>query len=105
MMLRKFRVMLEGSNVALVTRRWFRRRREQIGFYTTRFVAAEDEESAEALAVALVRAELSEKGLSAFQGDNIIVRREQLDELESFGEALVPGRGFTFFPASSTSRR
>jgi hypothetical protein len=76
----------------------FRRRREEVGFYTTRFVAAEDEESAEVLAVALVRAELSENGLSAFQGDNVILRREQLDELESFGEALVPGRGFTFFP-------
>ena len=93
--------MLEGGDVALVTRRWFRRRREEVGFYTTRYVIADDENSAEALAIALVRAELSEKGLSAFQGDNVLVRSEQLDELDSFGDALVPGRGFTFFLAKT----
>jgi hypothetical protein len=95
---RKFRVILEGANVALVSRRWLRRRRENVGFYTTRFVVAEDEESAEALAITLVRAELKERGLSAFSGEDVIVRRAEMEELVSFGDAIVPGAGFTFFP-------
>jgi integrase len=43
-----------------VTRRWFRRRRGDVGFYTTRYVVAEEEDPAEALAITLVRAELDE---------------------------------------------
>jgi hypothetical protein len=95
--MRKFRVMVEGGNVALVSRRWFRHRRENFGFHTARYVLAEDEESAEALAIAVVRAELKDHGLSAFQGDTVVVRRGGIDELSSFGDALVPGRGFAFF--------
>jgi hypothetical protein len=93
--------MLEGGNVALVSRRWFRQRRENYGFYTTRFVVAEDEASAEALAISLVRAELQEQNLSPFQGDRVLVRRKAIEELSSFGTARVPGGGFTFFPANT----
>ena len=99
--MRKFRVMLEGGNVALVSRRWFRRHRENCGFYTTRYVVADDEVCAETAAIALVRAELAEKNLSAFNGLTILVRRAAIDELSSFEDALVPGRGFTFFPEGS----
>jgi hypothetical protein len=73
--MRKFRVRLEGSNVARVSRRWFRRRRENVSFYTTRFVAA-DRQSAAAPAIALARAELKDKGLAAFDGDTVIARQE-----------------------------
>lgn len=97
----KYRVMVVGGNVAMVSRRWFRRRRENYGFYTTRFVVAEDEAGAEALAIALVRAELQEQKWPAFQGDTILVRREEIEELSSFGDSLVPGRGFAFFPEGS----
>jgi len=94
-------VTLEGGNVALVSRRWFRRRRENYGFFTTRYVVGEDEADAEARAIALVRAELAETKIAAFIGLTILVRRTEIDELSSFEEALVPGRGFTFFPEGS----
>ena len=96
--MKKFRVMLEGSNVALMTRRWFRRRRGNFGFYTVRYVEAEDEVSAKDVAIALVRAELKEQGLSAFQGEAVVVRSDRVEELASFGDAPAPGRGFSFFP-------
>lgn len=99
--MRKFRVMLEGRNVALLLRRWFRRRRENVGFFTTRLVSAEDETLAAQQAISLVRAELHESGMGAFQGDSIVVRCKQIEELSSFDDAEAPGRGFTFFPEGS----
>lgn len=99
--MKKFRVMLEGGNVALVSRRWFRRHQENYGFYTTRYVVGEDEADAEAQAIALVRAELAETNISAFNGLTILVRRAEIEELSSFEDALVPGGGFAFFPEGS----
>jgi hypothetical protein len=81
-----------------MTRRWFRQRRERVGFYTTRYVVAEDAESAVTLAIALARTELDEQGLAAFQVDSVVVRCEQVEELDSFDDAPAPGHGFTFFP-------
>jgi hypothetical protein len=99
--MKKFRVMLRGSNVGLVIRRWLRRRRENCGFYTTRWVVAADDAGAEASAIELVRAELSEQNLSAFDGDAIIVQAEEIEELSSFADTPVPGGGFAFFPAGA----
>jgi hypothetical protein len=49
-------------------------------------------------AIALVRAELEQENWTPFDGDTIVVRPHEIEELSSFGTALVPGRGFTLFP-------
>jgi hypothetical protein len=97
----KYCVILKGANVALVTRHWLRRRRENCGFYTTRCVVAEDEVAAEAVAIALVRAELKDSHMAAFEGDTIAVRLDSIREVSSFQDSAVPGGGFTFFRAGT----
>jgi hypothetical protein len=90
--------MLEGSDVALETRRWFRRRRARFGFFTTRFVLAFNSAAAADEAIALARAELDETNISAFTGDKIAIRAIEVEVLPASDEITRPGRGFTFFP-------
>jgi hypothetical protein len=97
-----YRVILHGGFVALTSRRfWLWRRRESVGFYTTRLVRAVNRASAEAQAIALVRAELAESQLEAFDRRPLAIDVERVDELESFGDSSAPGGGFTFYPEGS----
>jgi hypothetical protein len=95
-------VRLHGGHVALtVPWLWIFRRRGSYGFYTTRYVRAANRASAEAQAIALVRAELEEKELKPSNDRQVAIAVEEVSELDGFGDAVVPGAGFTFYPEGS----
>ena len=100
--LRHYRVIVRGGFVALTLRRfWFWRRRASVGFYTTRWVRAANGASAEAQAIALVRAELGEQQLEPFDHRPLVIDVDSVDELDNFGDRTSPGGGFTFYPEGS----
>jgi hypothetical protein len=97
-----WRVMLQGGHVGITEPRLiFWRRRRSYGFYTTRLVRAANRASAEAQAIALVRAELAEQQLDPFDVRPLSIVADEVVELADFGDALVPGGGFTFYPEGS----
>ena len=69
-----------------------------LGFFTTRFVEADDAEAAECLAVNLVRDELWDFVGPAQEGDSTPMM--SLDEISVIDDLPDdgPGRGFTWFP-------
>ncbi|MGC4115585.1 MAG: hypothetical protein QM765_13470 [Myxococcales bacterium] len=90
--MRYFRVLLEGSNLVMPIDGVPAR----CGFYTTRYVACEDEAQAEQLARELALRELAEEGFGS--GAEVVVVVEELVELVSFEGVKPPGKGFSFFP-------
>jgi len=70
------------------------------GFYTSRLVEAPDEETAELMAVDLLKAEYREV-LSNTKDDPPVVYVEEIVELESFGDNPVPGEGAAWYPEDS----
>jgi len=70
------------------------------GFYTNRSLKAENEESACATAMDLVRCEIQRYAISL---ENFELTVEEVFEVESFEDQLVPGRGFVFFPEGPES--
>lgn len=89
---RFFRFYFHGENVRLSVDGM----PEDCGFYTHRFVEADDEDSAERIALEILRRQLAEHGVEL--GYSLEV--EELAELESFDGISVPGEGFTFYPES-----
>jgi len=67
---------------------------QDYGFYTHRFVEAEDEATAEQVAFEIVRRQLADRGIER----GYALEVEELAELESFEGVSVPGEGFTFYP-------
>jgi len=66
------------------------------GFYTTRYIEASDMSVAETIAVDLIRSELNDVVLND-RSDPPVMFVKEIEELESFGNRLVPGSGFTWF--------
>jgi hypothetical protein len=64
----------------------------------TRLVSAGDEPLAAQRAITLVRAELHESGMDAFQGDSIVVRCKQIEERSSFDDARSSGTWVHILP-------
>ncbi len=92
-MTKKYSVMLEGRNIYLN-----RGRIERMGFFTTRWVEAISKDEAEKMAVELVNQELEALGIlrnSPEDPPTFVV--EKVREVDSFGDFIVPGKGFTFF--------
>ena len=72
------------------------------GFYTTRFVEAEDPEAAENVAVDLLRDDPKlRKGVRNDKTNAPMIYLEELEEMESFEGRPMPGTGYTFFPSES----
>jgi hypothetical protein len=94
-MMKKFRVMLEGRNFLFNSDEG----RKVMGFYTTRFVEAENPKEAENLSVELIKndSKLKDSVLNE-RSDPPEIYLESIDELESFGGNSVPGNGYTFYP-------
>lgn len=89
--MKKYRVVVEGSNYHTVVRD----KPQKLGFHTTRFIEAKDYITAKMKALELVVEEL----------DHIIFSNPEtapeidvslLIEVESFGNSDVPGTGFTW---------
>lgn len=91
----KYKAMLEGKNFLLdlegITQKY--------GFYTTRYVEANDPEEAELNAVKTIREDnqLTDT-VKNDQSDPPMIYLESLDELSSFEGVEIPGTGYTFYP-------
>lgn len=85
--------MIEGSNVFLNHGNI-----ERMGFFTTRWIEAKTGEDAEQMGLAHVRQELeSLSALCNSPADPPILSVVEVREVESFGDKIVPGKGFSLF--------
>jgi hypothetical protein len=92
--MRKFRVFVRGEHF-LINLDGERRR---VGFYTTRFVEAADENAAELAAIDLLRNDPQlVKGVLNERSDPPMMYAEEITELIDFEGCPVPGAGFAFF--------
>ncbi len=93
--MKKYRVFIRGENFLIDLDGV----EQKVGFYTTRFVEARGEEEAENAAIDLLRSDPKlVRGVRNQRDDTPMMYAEEIEEVESFGDFLVPGRGFTFFP-------
>ena len=75
---------------------------QKVGFYTTRFVEAEDEKAAEYAVMDMLRGDLKlVKGVLNERSDPPMMYAEEIEELKSFKGFPVPGTGFTFYSEGS----
>lgn len=89
--MRKYRIQIEGKNFLL------KEEYECSGFFTTRYVEQESEEKAIESAMNLIRDELK-FNVSKKSNKNPEMFVQEIVELESFGDANVPGSGFSWYP-------
>ena len=78
---------------------------QKLGFYTTVFIEAQDQESAELEAMELLRNDpkLSSGALNT-KLDSPMMFVEKSEELESFKGLNLPRTGFSFFPEEKEMR-
>jgi hypothetical protein len=93
--MKKYRVFLQGKNCLLN----IDDKTEKTGFYTTRFVEANDELEAENKSVELIRndPQLRQSVLNE-KGDPPIIYLEDIEEISDFDGINTPGAGYTFYP-------
>lgn len=95
--MKKYKVLVRGQNFLLDLNGQV----EKVGFYTTRFVEAENEGQAEDNAISMLRADskLCDVVLNP-QSDTPMLFVEEITQLDSFEGVGVPGAGFTFYRES-----
>jgi hypothetical protein len=93
----KYKVFVRGENF-LLNRNGIA---EKFGFYSTRFVEANNEEHAEETAIATLRDEptLRDAVLNE-KSDPPMMYVEDISQLDSFEDLNIPGTGFSFYPES-----
>lgn len=93
--MKKYKVFLQGKNFLIS----IDKKIQKYGFYTTRFVEANDEKEAENKSVDLIRddPELRQSVLND-KDDPPTIYMETIDELYDFNGTNVPGNGYTFYP-------
>jgi hypothetical protein len=90
--MKKYRVFMEGRNIALN----LDGETKCHGFFTARFLEAGSNEEAEAYALQMVNKELEGFMLNRKEDPPVIIV-EEVSQLESFDDHLVPGKGFTWY--------
>lgn len=96
--MKKYKVLVRGENFLINLDGV----KQKVGFYTTRFIEARDEEDAENAVMEMLRADPKLiKGVLNEKSDSPIMYAEEIEELESFEGCPVPGGGFAFYPAGS----
>jgi ribosomal protein S27AE len=96
-MMKKYRVMLEGRNFLLDIEGSVKK----YGFFTTRYVEAEDFQQAEMKAMQLIREDQVLKTATKNESSKPMIYLESITELESFEGLHLPGTGYSFFPDES----
>ena len=99
--MKNYSVLLHGKNFILK----FDEKPQRFGFYTTRFVRADDEREAEKIAVDLIRnsrdlkmAVLNEKN------DPPMIYLKEISEISFLTYRIrKPGKGFTFYPEDESN--
>ena len=90
--MRKYKVTVEGVNFLIKVDTEI----TKLGFFTTRFVEAQDEHAAENQTMDMLRVELKTL-VENDKADSPMMFVEEIEELQSFGEFKVPGTGFTWY--------
>ena len=86
--------MLEGKNILLN----HEGNLVKHGFFTTRYVEAENTKKAELAAIALVKNDSSfSKAIQNDSSSEPIIYLEELNEIESFKDINTPGTGYSFY--------
>jgi len=91
--MKKYSVIVKGTNVYLN-----RGQIERMGFFANRWFEATSKQEAEELAIKDVRRELiAREILFNSPEDPPVLTVEKTQEVDSFGDNIVPGKGFTFY--------
>ncbi len=85
--------MLEAKNILLSVDSQLKK----YGFFTTRYIEAESAFIAKEVSIELVRSQLEHFILNK-SVDEVLLEIESVTELVSFGDNLVPGKGFSWYP-------
>lgn len=92
--MKKFRVFIRGENFLINLDGV----EQKLGFYTTRYVEAHDEEAAEYLVMDMLRDDPKlAKGVLNDKADSPMMYAEEVEELASFEGRPFPGTGFAFY--------
>lgn len=91
--MRKYKVMVEGVNFLIRVENDI----EKLGFFTTRFVEAKDEQEAENLAMDILRRELKTL-VQNEESDTPMMFVETIEEIDSLPDPDRPGTGFAWYP-------
>jgi hypothetical protein len=93
--MKKFRVFVRGENFLINLDEV----EQKIGFYTTRYVEAQNEEAAEYAVIDMLRGDPKlSKGVLNDETDPPIMYAEEVEEIDSFQGLPLPGTGFAFYP-------
>ena len=92
--MKKFSVLIHGRNFLIR----LDKKIERLGFYTTRYVEAEDSALAEFKAVELIQndKELNQNVINTSENPPMLYA-EEISEIESFGDINPPGGGYSFY--------
>lgn len=94
--MKKFRVFVRGENFLINLDGV----EQKVGFYTTRYAEAQDEEAAEYVVMDMLREDPKlAKGVLNDKSDPPMMYAEEVEEIESFEGLRLPGTGFVFYPA------
>jgi len=91
--MKKFIVFIAGKNLLIKDEKEVI---QNSGFYTTRFINADNSSHAKSNSLTLIREELNGIILNDFSNPPVIEVNE-LNEVDSFGDNQVPGAGFTWY--------
>ncbi len=94
--MRKFVLIINGENFMMKEETDEGDKIRNFGFSTTRCVEAESPSQAEDAAMDLIREELKDAVLNE-RSNSPMMYVDELTEVDSFGDRLVPGKGFSFF--------
>jgi hypothetical protein len=93
--MRKYKVLVRGENFLINVDG----KDQRLGFYTTAFVEARNEEEAEDKAIALLRDDEDlRRGMLNKKSDSPMMFAEEIAELDSFEGVHLPRTGFSYFP-------
>jgi hypothetical protein len=93
----RYRILIEGRNFLVSIDQV----PKKAGFYTTRYIEADNPTVAENIATELIMSELDGVMLNE-PSDRPVVHVEKLEELRSSGDSLSQGAGFTWFLEESS---
>ena len=97
--MKKYRVLVRGENFLFGVNE----EAQKFGFYTTVYVEALDDESAELNAMEILRTDQKLVGITLnSKSDSPMMYMEEIEELETFEGLNLPRTGFSFFSAEDS---
>ena len=94
-----YQISLNGENF------WFEKegKPSRLGFYTTRYVIAENESEAENKAVQMLRDDPQLKNVLNDKSDPPMIYCESIDVINAFELSTVVNQGYVFYPGETDS--